>query len=428
MVLQMERPVKKSSTAGDEDDMNDMSAAKSKKPAKAEKKAKTNADAAAAAAELPFTFPCPTSLGHFMTIIDGIDMKDVPTVVLRIRALYHPKLSPQNKAKMQVFYPVLLDYVFQVSISESKFPTAALNTLVRHIYAMTSQLGDHATSCILGFLEAFESELQMDLASGSRSGFPHGDKLTFLRVLGQIYSTSDYQHQVITPTQFLMSQYLGQCQVGSIKDIASGLMLCNLFLDYQGLSKRVVPEAVNFLASSLVYLAPNGTFNEDISVLPGSFPIQDVSKATLQMTTKGLKSVEVERLSIDIFKMKDSALEKNTYRVAAMSAAADILLKYAILYASTTAFTEMFQGPLELLTKLSTVSEFSSTLKKQIVKTQDRIQKLQGFSTDSRAPLQLQAHKPVPIASYVPKFEEGYSMDKHYDPDVERAQAHKLQV
>ncbi|KAF9900264.1 nucleolar complex protein 14 [Linnemannia zychae] len=431
--MEMERPVKKTSTAegegDDEDDMNDMSASKSKKSVKAEKKAKASAEAAAAAAELPFTFPCPTSLGHFMTIIDGIDMKDIPTVVHRIRALYHPKLSPQNKEKMQVFYPVLLDYIFQISVSESKFPAAALNTLVRHIYAMTSQLGDHATSCILGFLEAFESELQMDLASGTRSGFPHSDKLTFLRVLGQIYSTSDYQHQVITPAQFLMSQYLGQCQVGSVKDIASGLMLCNLFLDYQALSKRVVPEAINFLSSSLVYLAPKGTFSDDVSVLPGSFPIQDVNKATLQMTTKGLKSVEVERLSIDMFKMKDSALENNTYRVAAMSAAADILLKYAILYASTTAFTEMFQGPLELLSKLSTsVPEFSATLKKQLTKTQDRIQKLQGFSTDSRTPLQLQAHKPVPIASYVPKFEEGYSLDKHYDPDVERAQAHKLQV
>ncbi|KAK3804757.1 MAG: Nop14-like protein [Linnemannia elongata] len=429
--MTMERPSKKSSTAedeDDEDDMNDMSAAKPKKSTKSEKKAKVTADAAAAAAELPFTFPCPTSLGHFMTIIDGIDMKDVPTVVHRIRALYHPKLSPQNKEKMQVFYPILLDYIFQISVSETKFPTAALNTLVRHIYAMTSQLGDHATSCILGFLEAFESELQMDLASGARSGFPKGDKLCFLRVLGQIYSTSDFQHQVITPAQFLMSQYLGQCQVGSVKDIASGLMLCNLFLDYQTLSKRVVPEAINFLSSSLVYLAPKGTFSEDVNELPGSFPIQDVNIAALQMTTKGLKSVEVERLSIDMFKLKDTTLEKNTYRVAAVSAAADILLKYAILYASTTAFSEIFQGPLGLLEKLSTVPEFSSTLKSQLVKTQDRIQKLQGFSTDSRTPLQMQAHKPVPIASYVPKFEEGYSLDKHYDPDVERSQAHKLQV
>lgn len=111
-----------------------------------------------------------------------------------------------------------------------------------------------------------------------------------------------------------------------------------------------------------------------------------------------------------------------------MAAAADLLLKYAILYASTSAFTEMFQGPMELLKTLALVPHFSTSLKTQLKKALDRIQKLKSFSSDTRAPLQLQAHKPVPIASYVPKFEEGYSLDKHYDPDVERSQAHKLQV
>ncbi|KAF8928499.1 Nop14-like protein [Dissophora ornata] len=427
--MEMERPTSKVGAADDdEDDMNDMSTPKTKTTAKAEKKTKgPSADATAAAAELPYTFPCPTSLSHFMSIVENIAQKDVPTVVHRIRALYHPKLSPQNKEKMQIFYPVLLDYVFQISASEPKYPTAALNTLVRHIYAMTSQLGDYATTCILGFLEAFEAELLKDLASGTASGFPKGDKLTFLRILGQIYSTSDFQHQVITPAQFLMSQYLGQCQVASVKDLTSGLMLCNLFLDYQSLSKRAVPEAINFLSSSLVYLAPKGTFS-DIDSLPGQFPVFEIDHAALQMTTKGLESVEVERLSMEMFRMKDAALEKNSYRVSAMSASADLLMKYALLYASTSAFKEMFEGPIALLKTLSSLPHFSSSLKSQLEKSLDRIQKLDTFSTDSRAPLQMQAHKPVPIASYVPKFEEGYSMDKHYDPDVERAQAHKLEV
>ncbi|KAF9380341.1 nucleolar complex protein 14 [Podila verticillata] len=426
--MEMERPSKSKSTEDedeDEDDMNDMSA--KPKKAKVEKKAAKSEAAVAAASELPYTFPCPTSLTHFLTIIEGIQMKDVPTVVHRIRALYHPKLSPQNKQKMQIFYPILLDYVFQISTSESKFPTASLNTLVRHIYAMTTQLGDHATSCVLGFLEAFEVELQKDLASGSASGFPMGDKLVFLRVLGQIYSTSDFQHQVITPAQLLMSQYLGQCQATTVKDVASGLMLCNLFLDYQTLSKRVVPEAINFLSASLVQLAPKGTFSS-VEDLPGSFPITDLDKQSLQMTTKGLSSIETQRLSIDMFKMKDSALEKNIYRASVMSAAVDILLKYAIMYASTSAFSEMFQGPIEVLKTIASSSHLPTSLKTQIEKAQDRISKLDMFATEGRTPLQLQAHKPVPIASYVPKFEEGYSLDKHYDPDVERSQAHKLQV
>ncbi|KAF8978069.1 nucleolar complex protein 14 [Entomortierella lignicola] len=420
--MTMERPT---AGKGELEDINDMSS--SKKSPKSEKKVKANPDATAAASELPYTFPCPTSLEQFLSIIEHIELKDVPTVVHRIRALHHPKLSPQNKAKMQIFYPILLDYAFQLSASESKYPTAVLNKLVRHIYAMTTQLGDHATECILGFLEAFESDLTKSISSGSSSGFPSIEKLTFLRILGQIYSTSDFQHQVITPAQFLMSQYLGQCQVSSVKDIASGLMLCNLFLDYQALSKRIVPEAINFLSSSLVYLAPKGTF-VDVESLPGLFPIFRIDNSALQLTTKDLKSVEVEPLSIDIFKMKDAALEKNSFRVSALSATADLLLKYALLYASASAFKELFNGPIKLLKTLSSVSQFSSSLKSQFDKALDRIQKLDTFSSDSRAPLQLQAHKPVPIASYVPKFEEGYSLDKHYDPDVERAQAHKLQI
>ncbi|KAG0321587.1 nucleolar complex protein 14 [Dissophora globulifera] len=423
-----------STANGDDDendmnDMNDMTSSRPSKTAKVEsKKAKVSiADAAAAAAELPYMFPCPTSLSHFQSIIADIAMDDIPTVVHRIRALYHPKLSPQNKEKMQIFYPVLLDYVFQISTTESKYPTAALNKLVRHIYAMTSQLGDFATVCVQGFLEAFESELVKELAAGTESGFPKADKLTFFRILGQIYSTSDFQHQVITPAQFLMSQYLGQCQVSSVKDLVSGLMLCNLFLDYQTLSKRAVPEAINFLSASLVYLAPKGTF-EDVDSLPGQFPIFEINKPALQMLTKELQAVEVERLSMSMFKMKDAALDKNRYKVSVMSAAADLLTKYALLYSSTSAFKELFDGPIGLLQRLAAIPDFSPSLQQQLSKSLDRIQKLNTFSSDSRAPLQMQAHKPVPIASYVPKFEEGYSLDKHYDPDVERAQAHKLQV
>lgn len=45
----------------------------------------------------------------------------------------------------------------------------------------------------------------------------------------------------------------------------------------------------------------------------------------------------------------------------------------------------------------------------------------------SRRPLKLQEHKPIPIPSYVPKFEGShYTPGKHYDPDVERNNMAKL--
>lgn len=61
---------------------------------------------------------------------------------------------------------------------------------------------------------------------------------------------------------------------------------------------------------------------------------------------------------------------------------------------------------------------------------QDRLQKQIKFCKDKRAktPIKMQQHRPIPIAQHLPKFEKGYSMDKHYDPDRERAELNKLKA
>jgi nucleolar protein 14 len=58
--------------------------------------------------ELPFTFPCPASHEEFLDILDGIEDKDVPTVVQRIRTLHHPSLAEDNKFKLQVILCCIL--------------------------------------------------------------------------------------------------------------------------------------------------------------------------------------------------------------------------------------------------------------------------------------------------------------------------------
>ena len=65
----------------------------SKSTSKGKKKAKQ---------ELPYTFPCPASHDDFLEIIEDVDDEDIPTVVQRIRALYHTSLGADNKFKLQV--------------------------------------------------------------------------------------------------------------------------------------------------------------------------------------------------------------------------------------------------------------------------------------------------------------------------------------
>jgi nucleolar protein 14 len=58
---------------------------------------------------------------------------------------------------------------------------------------------------------------------------------------------------------------------------------------------------------------------------------------------------------------------------------------------------------------------------------QETLQQLLKFAGQSRRPLLLQAHKPIPIPSYVPKFSATSSNYlRKQDPDQERAAASKL--
>lgn len=66
--------------------------------------APTKSAAAKPGAELPFTFPCPSTHGEFVRLLTSANIKeeDTPLVVKRIRTLYHPGLSVGNKEKLQV--------------------------------------------------------------------------------------------------------------------------------------------------------------------------------------------------------------------------------------------------------------------------------------------------------------------------------------
>jgi nucleolar protein 14 len=46
----------------------------------------------------------------------------------------------------------------------------------------------------------------------------------------------------------------------------------------------------------------------------------------------------------------------------------------------------------------------------------------------SRRPLALHHHRPLPIKTSIPKFEENFNPDRHYDPDKTRAERSKLQA
>lgn len=56
--------------------------------------------------------------------------------------------------------------------------------------------------------------------------FPGTSELALLKLIGEVWSTSDLRHPVVSPAMLLIAQYLGQGRIRSLADIASGLFLC----------------------------------------------------------------------------------------------------------------------------------------------------------------------------------------------------------
>ncbi|KAG9888940.1 Nop14-like protein, partial [Aureobasidium melanogenum] len=92
------------------------------------------------------------------------------------------------------------------------------------------------------------------------------------------------------------------------------------------------------------------------------------------------------------------------------------LLAMAELWSAKSAFGQIF-SPAALSALQALKGQKKSSQHLSIMLSQARLR---------RRPLELHHHRPLPIRTSIPKFEENFNPDKHYDPDRERADAAKL--
>lgn len=114
----------------------------------------------------------------------------------------------------------------------------------------------------------------------------------------------------------------------------------------------------------------------------------------------------------------------------------ECLQSFASLWKGKEAFKEIFTPSLVILQNLQNSIASSKSIKEclhpvaeEINRAINSINQLIRVGSANRVPLALQEHKPIPIPTYAPKFEENYNVDKKsYDPDVQRQEFTKLRA
>ena len=298
---------------------------------------------------IAYTYACPQTHAELLDTVKAVAVEEIPIVVQRIRALYHPSLSAENKQKLAAFSAVLVEHISYMARMKQSLPV--IETLIRHIHSLSRTYPETIATAFRSHLKAFH-----------KSGSPTAGDLVILTAIGAIYPTSDHFHQVVTPAITTMARWLEMTSPTTPSIIATGAVIVSLCLRYQRLSKRYVPEAVRF-------------------------------------TTKVLQ----QRPQPDATQLKPHV---------------DNLVTMAEMWREKSSFCEVFT-PAALLGLQSLKGHKKAIQHLAILLQQARLR---------RRPLEFHHHRPLGIRTSVPKFEESFNPDKHYDPDRERADASKLRA
>jgi nucleolar protein 14 len=195
--------------------------------------------------------------------------------------------------------------------------------------------------------------LSMGALDAEAKTWPGPAELTLFRIIGIVWPTSDMNHAVISPARLLMGAYLGLGRVRSLTDIGSGLFLCTLYLQFEHLSNRFVPEAINFLINTVLHLCPHQF--KDASSLPGSFPSPDfLSDLCRPLSIRGKKvgHLVVGKPNLAGIICGDPPDEQT--KIDLLGLTIDLLNQFANMYKDLDAFVELYQPIHDITSKLDT--------------------------------------------------------------------------
>lgn len=215
---------------------------------------------------LPYTIQLPDDYEKFLQLLTSQTIKNQLTIIDRIIKTNHPKLHHSNRQKMIKLFAYLLQYVNDLFSNNDENNISKhfklLNQLTPHLFDLIQM---NSEDCSKSFLEVIK-EKHEEFAK-SRKTYPKLDTLIFFRLIGVLFPTSDFRHPVVTPTFVFLHHILSQAKIKSRYDIAAGLFLSTLVLDFQQISKRFLPAVMNFIGG-VCYLGVKKSLLDAINPVP----------------------------------------------------------------------------------------------------------------------------------------------------------------
>lgn len=172
---------------------------------------------------------------------------------------------------------------------------------------------------------------------------PDLDTLIFFKLISLLYPTSDFRHPVTTPCLIFMTEILSLSRFRDAYSVSRGFFIVSLILEYIFLSKRYVPEALNFLRG-IFYLSANTSILNPVQVVPPFRLHRDVKILNLERDCS--KMAVDEKLT-----GKDLVLSEidDSYKIRCLLNAVMMLKEFFYNYNDLEALAAIFEPHIQLL-------------------------------------------------------------------------------
>ncbi|KAM6361600.1 nucleolar protein 14 isoform 1-T1 [Alca torda] len=354
----------------------------------------------AARSELPYTFAVPESYETFQSLLAGRTIEQQLTILERIQKCNHPSLAVGNKAKLEKLFGFLLEYIGELATLDLP-ELRTIDKLVLPLYNLCQMFPEAASDSIKFILRDAAHDMEEVIEVKGRATFPGLDMLIYLKITSLLFPTSDFWHPVVTPAFIYMSQLLTKCRITTLQDVIKGLFICCLFLEYVSLSRRFVPEVINFLLGILHISLPKKQVQGYTVVHPFT-PVGKNLELLLVCDKKDLESWQKQNLPLSIVtRLKETnTTEMNHIRLSCLALCFDLIKKCAALYESLPSFHEVMHPVRTLLTQHVPVNEYPEQMQEWYHSALKELEsKVKRYT-----PLICEKKKPVPLKQYTPKI------------------------
>lgn len=369
-----------------------------------------------ASAELPYTFELPSAYDELAELLKNRNSEYQHVIVERMIKSNHPKVIPENKERMNVLFAYLLQHIndifFDATAKSISHCFMIIDRLSPHLYDLSHINPEQTTMSFQGVIKEKQTEFREN-----EKNYPDLDTLIFFKLASSLYSTSDYRHYVCTPCFMFINQILTKCAVQSGADIAKGLFLVNVVLEYTQLSKRFLPSALNFLLG-ILFLSIHKRPIEIQRIIP-PFKSKGVSSELLVLSKRCVaKSISIGKLmAVDLVKPDIS----ESFKVRALNATLNLTADVLTLLSDNVGAQHLAEPFSNMLRKLQ-LEKYPEFVQQSAQNVEQIIAKIMGTNLAFvTAPHQ----KPKVLRLMEPLFDKVYDDKRSHRPGNKDTLVHK---